>query len=318
MKLVAPHVPPVKHLLSGSQAERQRARRYWLTDPLVGGAQFATSHLLRLMPTRWVSDFGAWMSRFSPTRYPASDARARHAWRTLRPDASDEASTEAAVRRMWESTGRLIAELPILDRIWREGRVEVEGMERLAAARASGKPLIVAAVHLGNWELIGVAGVKLGLPGAGLALVLENRFENRLITQMRRRIGGRIIPALPTSRRAMIREIQDKGPLLIFVDDFTRGVVRAPAFGRNLKPDGNIAYVLRMAKHTGAAILPVYCARLGDQARFRITVLPQFEAVDTGDSRADFETNLKTLDATFEPIIRSHLDQWFYVLDLDL
>jgi KDO2-lipid IV(A) lauroyltransferase len=296
----------------------RRIFKYWIADPLVGSLQWVMQGVLRMLPTPWVSDFGAWMSRFSPARYPASDARARRAWRLLRPEASDPAGTEAAVRRIWRSTGRLIAELPILDRLWAEGRITVRGLEHLERASASGRPVIVAAVHLGNWETIGVAGARLGFPGAGLALVLDNRFEDRLITRLRRRVGGRVIPALPTSRQAMVREIRERGPLLMYVDDFTRGVVRAPAFGRPLKPDGNIAYVVRLAKHTGALVVPAYCVRSGEEARFEITVLPALEMENTGASQADLRSNIARLDEIFEPIVRENLDQWFYVLDLDL
>ena len=310
--------PPPKYIFAGSRQDRIHARQYWILHPVIGGLQYVMQHILRRLPTPWVSDFGAWMSRFSPARYPESDARARRAWRRLRPDSSDAVATEAAIRRVWESTGRLQAELPILDRLWDEGRIEVEGREYLEIARASGRPIIVASVHLGNWEVIAVATARLGFPGAGVALVLENRFADQLITRLRNRVGGRVIPALPTSGRAMVREIQERGPLLIYVDDFSRGVVHAPSFGRMIKPNTNISYVARLAKHTGAAVIPLYCTRIDDEARFKVTILPECKMDINSDAKSVTEDNARSLDATFEPIVLRHLDQWFYLLDLEI
>ena len=48
-------------------------------------------------------------------------------------------------------------EFSVLDRLWREGRIAVEGGEHLLAARAAGKPVIVMGLHVNNWEVIGPA-----------------------------------------------------------------------------------------------------------------------------------------------------------------
>jgi len=96
--------PPLRQLIRGTAPERLHARRYWLEDPVVAAVQYLLMHLFRWLPIDWASDFGAWGSRLSPRRYPASDARARRAWARLRPEA-DPPSTDDAIRRIWRSTG---------------------------------------------------------------------------------------------------------------------------------------------------------------------------------------------------------------------
>ena len=307
--------PPVRWIFSSSPDRKAAARRYWIHHPYVGLLKTSGYYLMRALPTDWGSSFGAMLSRFSPADYPESDARARRAWQALRPEASDAASTDAAMRRLWRHVGRTAAEIAILDRLWGEGRIQVEGAEHLPPPRE--RPLLIAAIHLGNWEVISVTGIMLGYHGASLALILENRFEQRLIGRIRESFGGRMIHATPTSGRAIIRELRERGPMVIYIDDFARGRVHAPAFGRPLQAEGNIAYVVRLAKITGAAIVPAYCLRIGDEARFKVTVLPAVELVDTGDADADLMANVLKLNALIEPIIRANLDQWFYALEFE-
>ena len=78
-----------------------------------------------------------------------------------------------------------------------------------------------------------------------------------------------------------------------------------------------MALLVRLAAMTGAVVIPVYGERLGDAARFKTWFLPEVEMMGTGDTAADFRANLARLNGVVEPIVRAHLDQWFYVLELD-
>jgi KDO2-lipid IV(A) lauroyltransferase len=310
--------PKLAWLLSRDADRRGVAFRYWVTDVFNGAYKYAAHYVLRAAPLDWGSGFGAWTGRFSPAAFPADDARARFAWKTIRPAEASPAEMDAAVSRLWRAVGRTVTEIAVLDRIWDEGRVNVVGAEHMAAVRDAGRPILAAALHLGNWEVISITGVKMGYHGASLAIPLPNRFEQRLIGKMREGFGGRMIMASPTSGRAILRELKERGPMVLYLDDFARGKVHAPAFGRPLKPEGNIAYVFRLAKLSGAQIVPVYCVRQGDACRFTVNFLPAVEVIDTGDADADLAANVARMNATIEPIVRDHLDQWFYVLDLEL
>lgn len=307
--------PALKDVFSANAEERRHAHRYLIEHPLAAAAERLAFELLRRLPTAWASDFGAWMSRLSPARYPASDARARRAWSTLRPEASDEAATAAAVRRMWRSTGRYMAEFSSLDRLWDEGRITVQGVEHLAAARKEGRPILLAGVHLGNWEVIGISGARLGYPGAGIAMVLENRFSDRLLTRLRNRIGNRVLPGVSSSGWAMIRELRSGGPLLVFIDDLTAGAVQAPLLGREKPLSGNVSHIIRLARLTNAAVIPMYGVRLGEQARFEVTILP---ALDLEPGAAADEANKRRLNDVFDSLVTRYLDQWFYALDVEV
>ena len=110
---------------------------------------------------------------------------------------------------------------------------------------------------------------------------------------------------------------QKREAFLIPIDEELRDRVQAPAFGRVLEPNSNIGYAARLAAATGAAVFIGYCLRDGDRCRFKVGFVP-IETVATGNRRADAETNMRRMNDAIEPLIRAHLDQWFFLLDLDL
>jgi KDO2-lipid IV(A) lauroyltransferase len=303
-------------------ADRQNRLRqfvqYWVLDPAMGLLNTTIHEGLKLLPIDACSAFGAFLSPFSAKRYAVSDARARRNWRRLRPEAADPASTDAAMRRLWRSVSRTMCEFSVLDRLWDAGRIEAEGVEHMDATRAAGRPILVACVHLGNWEAIPVVGIRVGHAGSGIYWPLENRFDTRIAVKARERYGAILFPGDgPGAMRAAIAELRARtGPFVVFIDECIDDHVYAPAFGRALKAEGNIAYVARLAVMTGADIIPAYCVRLDDAARFKVTFLPPVDLV-RGRGEADLMRNIGAINAVIEPIVRQHLDQWYFVLDFE-
>jgi Kdo2-lipid IVA lauroyltransferase/acyltransferase len=294
--------------------------RYWIRDPAVGAIEFIIYTLMRLLPIDVCSNLGAAITYFTRHLYPESNARARKLWSALRPQDADPESVDAAMDRLWRNIGRTMHEYSVLDRLWAAGRIEVSNIQYLDQARDRGQPILVTPVHLGNWETVLVAGISSGHPGSGIYQPLENRFENLMAMKTRTRYGARFVAgAGPHSLRAALRELKSrKGPFIIYVDEFMRGRVQAPLFGRALRTDSNLCYAVRLAAMTNAALIPAYSLRMNDSARFKVQFLPPLELIQSGDREADVAENARQLDAILAPIVREHLDQWYFALDLDL
>jgi Kdo2-lipid IVA lauroyltransferase/acyltransferase len=290
--------------------------RYWVRDVAIGLLKTTIHVSLSFMPVDVASRFGALISPIPAKHFAPSDRRARRNWRMLHPEATDPASVDAAMHRLWHSVCRTMCEFSVLHKMWDAGRIDVSGVEHLDAVRNSGRPRLVACMHLGNWETIPVALIRTGHPGSGLYLPQENRFDTWIAVKSRERYGAILYPADgPGAMRAAIRDlVRDEGVFVIFVDDCVDDHVFAPAFGRELKPEGNIAYVARLAARTGAEVIPAYCERLGDRAQFKVRFLPPVE-LERGRSEADVMANIAAINTVIEPIIQKHLDQWFYALD---
>jgi KDO2-lipid IV(A) lauroyltransferase len=304
----------------GTAEQRQRAFKYWGEDVLIGALDLLIHYGMRSLPIDWCSKIGTYLGVFGRVRYPDSDDRARRAWRKLRPDDADDAATEKAVTNVWRCVGRTMGEYSVLGRFWRAERINVQGVEHLDAARASGTPRLIMALHLGNWETIAPTLMAVGHPGSGIYLPPDNRFDHFIARKVREAFGAILVPPSTHATREGFRVLKaDEGVFVIYVDEFVRGRVQSPALGRPIRHSGtNMAYVARLAAMTGAAVIPAYCVRKGDSAHFDVHFLAPVELQRTGNRGCDAKANVDRLDAVVDPIIRAHLDQWFYVLDLEI
>jgi KDO2-lipid IV(A) lauroyltransferase len=310
--------PPPWRWFFGDARQRRIARTYWIRDTVVGLLELALYRLFRLVPIDLVSWFGGAIVRVTRYNYPESEQRARKTWAVLRPQEADRASVDAAMTRLWQCVSRTMTEFAVLDRLWAKGRIAVEGDEHLARARAQEKPILLAALHLGNWEVIVAAGYAFGYVGSSIYVPPENRFEHRIAVEVRARFGAKSIAPGPTSGREVVRALRQwGGPFVIFVDEVARDRVQAPAFGRPPRADNNITYIVRVAAMCDAVVIPIYCVRVGGRAQFKVTALPPLDMVRTDDRKADVIENAARLDAIIDPLIRAHLDQWYNVLDFD-
>lgn len=294
---------------------RRALWRWYGRDPWIGLKDWAPHQALRLLPTDAASGVGARLSGGQERRRPAKCAVARATLRLLRPDAT-EAEREALPDAHWRHLGRTLAEFSVLHRLWREGRIEVAGREHLEAARAAGRPLLVAGTHVGSWEALHAGLSGLGIPFQGIYQRLPNRFRMRIADRVRQRIRieggpGAVLP--PTLDAVFIahRLLETRAAaLLSYVDEFWEGRVHAPALGRKRRIEGNIARAVRLASQTGAAVLPCYALRLGDAARFRLTFLPEVAIGPPGRGRTGILADTAALDAAIAPVVRAHPEQW--------
>jgi KDO2-lipid IV(A) lauroyltransferase len=291
-----------------------QAWQYYFTDTVIGLYKTALHYLFRLLPIDAGSNFGAFWAFYTPRMYPESDARARRNLAVLRPDLE----IDAAMRTLWRNISRTVAEYSVVDRLWDAGRIRVEGADAMHAARAAGKPILVCEIHLGNWEAMCVGAIRSGIGGSGIYLPVPNRFDDWLMRKARARCQAGQVAAGPNALRTAMRFLQENHEaFLIPIDEELRGRVQAPAFGRVLHSNSNIAYAARLAAATNAAIFIGYCLREGDAAQFKVGFLPVV-TVASGDRHGDAETNMQRLNDVIEPLIRAHLDQWFFLLDLEL
>lgn len=294
---------------------RRALYRWWVRDAMEG-LRFALPDLaLRAMPTDTASAFGARLSRGQAAKRPVPSDRVRALLRLLRPEAT-EVEVEALVAAHWTHLGRTLAEFPRLHRLWDEGRIAVEGEANLRAVLDAGRPLVVAGLHVGNWEVVHAGLSGLGIPFQGIYQRLANRFRMRMADAARNRIrraggpGKALAPTLGavfTAHRVLETR---EAALLYYVDEYWEGRVHAPALGRPLRIEGNIARAVRLAAATGAAVIPAYALRLGDAACYRLTFLPEVPVGEPGRGRAGIRADIAALDAVIEGVVRQAPEQW--------
>ena len=184
--------------------------------------------------------------------------------------------------------------------------VEVIGLERLTAAQARGRGVLLVAPHYGNWELLAQ-----WLAAQGRFSLLYTRGEGAIVDGFlrlaRERGGVRAVAADAHGMKPLLKALQ-RGELVgITPDQVPEGggawaaFFGTPAFTMSLLP--------RLAERSGAALL-LAAAERRDDGRFRIllTEAPGIDATQT------LEARVAAMNAAVEALVRRDPAQyqWTY------
>lgn len=192
-------------------------------------------------------------------------------------------------------------------------RTTLEGVERLHAAIATGRGVIVALPHTGNWE---VAGLRAAAEGARVLAVAEDLGNQRIVdwfVAMRNMMDIDIVIARKGGRvtRDLLERLGAGGVIALLADrDVTGRGVEAEFFGEiTTMPAGPVA----LADRTGAVLLPVgIYFGAGDHHRFVIHPAMGIPAGDTAEERV--RLGVAKLAGILEEIIRVAPEQWHLIV----
>ena len=135
-------------------------------------------------------------------------------------------------------------------------RLDVEGSERVRAALALGKGVIISTGHFGYWELHGVAHSLILPPLSVLARPLDNPYLHALLERARRATGNKVIYRQGAVRK-ILRALHANETVAILIDQHISGAdaVRVDFFDR---PAATTTAVASLALRTGATLIPAY------------------------------------------------------------
>lgn len=282
---------------------------------LKGNALLIFIKLLSVLPIAWCSAIGFWLGTIVGPRNRIRDGRVRHNLRLLRPDLAAPEVVDATVRRFWGDMGRVMTEFAVLDRIYRSDRIAIVGAEHLEAVRLTGRPRIGLFVHLGNWEVIAQALDTLGENWRQVAQPLVNPYRYRIAVEGRKRHAARyIVPGVKAGGQ-ILNHLRDNGLLSLAGDEYLKGELLAPSFGRPVRLDGNLGRIANLAKMADALVCPYFCVRTGG-AHFQLTILPAIQLEWGGED--ELRRAVERLDAAVAEIIVAHLDQWLMLDNFEL
>lgn len=239
----------------------------------------------------------------------------RHAMENLRlafPERS-EAERAAIAREAWENLGRTTCEYVHLAVLFdvEGGRVEADEatFARFAALKASGKPALVFAAHLANWELPAVAAHRMGQPAAILYRTPNNRRVAADIVALRAPIMGRLIPAGLAAPIRMAEALDEGLTLGMLVDQrFGRGP-RVPFFG---VPAASNPFLARLARRFEAPVHGLRAIRLPGN-RFRLELTEALDLPRDAAGKVEVEATTALVNRIIEGWIREHPGQWLWM-----
>ena len=180
------------------------------------------------------------------------------------------------------------------------------GVEWFDECLKRGRGVVLALPHYGSWDMLG-GWVGHGYPSFwAVAEQLEPRPMYEFHTELRRRMGIRIIPLGENTVEKVIEVLMGNGMVCLLSDRLIAGSgVEVEFFGeRILMPIGPALLAVKL----GTAILP--CLTIRKDGKYHGYVGPPLEVEVTGDTRRDVQTNTQRLAKVFEDFIREDPTQW--------
>jgi KDO2-lipid IV(A) lauroyltransferase len=228
------------------------------------------------------------------------------------------AEIEAILSGVWDNLGRVAAEYAHLDRLWdydpahpNTGRVELapETAERFARLRDDGKPGLIFAAHLGNWELPALAAAAYGLDTAVLYRAPNVVPVAQAVRQIRTVNMGTLIPTGIGAPAKAAAALERGLHFAMLVDQFYYHGTDVTFFGRRTKANPMIA---RLARHFDCPIHGTRVIRLPG-GRFRIELTDAIAAPRDAEGRIAVQPTMQLITAIVEGWIREHPEQWLWL-----
>jgi KDO2-lipid IV(A) lauroyltransferase len=233
------------------------------------------------------------------------------------PEKSPE-EIESILAGVWDNLGRLGAEFAHLDHVWEHdpahpenSRIEIEPRthELFAQLRLDGKPALIFASHLGNWELPAVAAVAHGLDAAILFRRPNSASANRIIEELRAVKMGTLIPAGRDAPLRLADALQKGQHVAILADQYFTNGVEVTFFGRKTKANPTLARLLRQIE---CPIHGVRIIRLPGH-RFRAELSEEVKPVRDAAGQIDIQGTMQAVTSVIEGWIREYPDQWLWL-----
>ena len=286
-------------------------------NSVAGALAVGLLKLLRVAPLDATANFAGWMARAIGPLFKENRI-ARDQLTFAFPEKS-AAEIDTILRGVWDNVGRAGAEFAQLDRLWdydadhpeRPSRVEFRPIdtERFNKLRDDGKPALIFASHLANWELPAICAATHHLDSAVLYRRPNIGAVDRWLRDTRSASMGTLI-ATGLDAPIKISDALKRGAHVgMLVDQyFVRGV-EVTFFGRRTMANPLLA---RLAQHFDCPIHGTRIVRLPGN-RFRAELTDEIKPARGADGKIDIAATTQIIINVVEGWIREHPEQWLWL-----
>jgi Kdo2-lipid IVA lauroyltransferase/acyltransferase len=296
-----------------------RTRRYAKTaaDATLGWLAVGTLRLLRATNRKRMADFaGRVMRTLGPRLKEHAIGRANLV--AAFPEKS-AAEIDDILRGVWDNLGRVAAEFAHIDRLQildpdpqELGDIlyTPQAYERFQQLRADGKPALIFAAHLANWELPALVATKYRLDTTVLYRRPNIGAVSDAIIEIRRGSMGTLVATGLDAPVKLGRVLEAGGHVAMLVDQYYVNGVDVTFFGRRCKAN---PFIARLARHIECPIHGTRMVRLPDGHRFRVELTEAIAPVREADGRIDIAGTMQAITSVIEGWVREHPEQWLWV-----
>jgi KDO2-lipid IV(A) lauroyltransferase len=283
---------------------------------LVGAFAIGVLKMVRAVDPDKMADFTGWMmSRIGPLLPESRIGRANLA--VAFPEKS-QAEIDTILRGCWDNLGRMGAEFAHLDRLWsydREqptrGRIDLAqpDIERFHKLLDDGKPALIFAAHLANWELPAICAATYSLDSAVLYRRPNISRIDRWLTETRTAHMGELISTDLDAPMKIADALQRGAHVGILVDQYYSRGVPVAFFGRQTLANPLLA---RLAQHFDCPIHGTRIIRL-ENHRFRAELTDEIKPARDANGKIDIAGTMQIITSVVEQWIRQCPEQWLWM-----
>jgi Kdo2-lipid IVA lauroyltransferase/acyltransferase len=230
--------------------------------------------------------------------------------------AKTDAEIETILRGVWDNLGRVGAEIAHLDHICSGDRYKrtfidygPDNIERFLRVKDDGKPAVIFAAHLANWELPAVIAASDGLD----SVVLYRRPNLGAIADaviaLRRGIMGDLVASSMGAPVTLARALEQGRHVAMLVDQHYGRGVEVTFFGRKCMANPLIAMLAREIE------CPIHGTRVWRLPgnRFGAEFSPEVVPVRDAAGRIDVAGTMQAITSVVESWVREHPEQWLWL-----
>jgi KDO2-lipid IV(A) lauroyltransferase len=285
-----------------------------LLDKSLGLIVAGALGLIRLFDRVWISDvFASFLRAIGPKLREHRIGRANLA--AAYPEKSAE-EIETILRGVWDNLGRVAAEFAHVDRLCEgdpEDRIYIDytpgTAERFKRLRDDGKPALIFASHLANWEVPALLAAADGLD----TLVLYRRPNLKAVADviigLREKHMGEMVPTSVLAPMRLSRGLAANRHVAILVDQHYERGVEVTFFGRRCIANPLVAVLAREAE---CAIHGTRVIRLPN-GRFMADFTEPVEPMRDAEGRIDVKCTMQAITNVVEGWVREHPEQWLWL-----
>jgi KDO2-lipid IV(A) lauroyltransferase len=302
-----------------SRGLAHRARRYAkaAADATLGWLAVGTLRLLRATNRKRMADFsGRVMRALGPRLKEHGIGRANLV--AAFPEKSP-AEIDDILDGVWDNLGRVAAELAHIDRLQildpdphdlGDILYTPQVYERFQQLRTDGKPALIFAAHLANWELPALVASKYRLDTTVLYRRPNIGAVSDAVIEIRQGSMGTLVATGLDAPVKLGRVLEAGGHVAMLVDQYYVNGVDVTFFGRRCKAN---PFIARLARHIDCPIHGTRMVRLPDRHRFRADLTEAIEPVRDADGRIDIAGTMQAITSVIEGWVREHPEQWLWV-----
>ena len=283
---------------------------------VMGGLTLAVIRAIRMTDRRRTADFWGWVMRKLGPWLP--EHRVGRANLSVAFQHKSRAEMEEILAGVWDNLGRFAVEFAQIERLTNDDPSRPEN-DIVAAPqttalfhrlRNDGKPALIFAAHLANWELPALVAARHGLDTAVLFRRPNIAAVSDAVLKIRAGCMGTLVATGLDAPVKLLRILEANRHVAVLADQYMVKGVDVQFFGRPCKANPLIA---QLARHIECPIHGTRIIRREDRNRFFIEMTEAIEPARDAEGLIDVQGTMQVITTVIEGWVREHPEQWLWL-----